>query len=560
VVFTSERIGNPDLWVLDLVGGGEPRQLTTHWTLDDGAAFAPDGRSLAFVSTRDGDADIFVVPFDIESGALEGDPVNLTRRPGGDFNPAFSPDGTRIAYSRQDHLWAQMDTTPPTMLNIGTAVYVMSADGSGPRKVADGGAPLDFEGVVAGSQAGSPAWSTDGDTIYYYRVGGEGLAIRAIRTDGSGDATVVESGLSPAVDRSGRIVFRQPRPEPGMDPFDALRTGALMSTKPDGTDLIEVSDGARHYFAPDVDALSGRIVAHGTGAAYDAAMARDGFLFQPPGATSRVELPDRTLEMRGVRGYFPAITPEGDIVSTPLHEGPPVPLRRSAIDGTDAHDVFQPTSGAAAWGAAIARGSGWMVLADGPPFASGTVPSDIWKLRVDGSEAVNLTADVDANDALPHISDDGSTIVFRSGGDHGGNVYALGADGQRFRLTEAAPVETMPALSPDGERVVFPVSRPRGMKLWIQRLDGSEGRFVEPERLEIPDVSMHPRFSPDGKWIVFTSDRGGLNDEPALTWFPQPYGDLWAVPADGGAAVRLLYNKWEDGPSDWGFLRLPGSR
>ena len=98
------------------------------------------------------------------------------------------------------------------------------------------------------------------------------------------------------------------------------------------------------------------------------------------------------------------------------------------------------------------------------------------------------------------------------------------------------------------------------MKLWIQRLDGTEGRFVEPERLEIPDVSMHPRFSPDGKWIVFTSDRGGLNDEPALTWFPQPYGDLWAVPADGAAAVRLLHNKWEDGPSDWGFVRLPGSR
>jgi Tol biopolymer transport system component len=67
---------------------------------------------------------------------------------------------------------------------------------------------------------------------------------------------------------------------------------------------------------------------------------------------------------------------------------------------------------------------------------------------------------------------------------------------------------------------------------------------------------MHPRFSPDGKWVVFTSNRGGLNDEWPLTPQPQPYGDLWAVPVAGGPAIRLTSDKWEDGPSDWGHLRL----
>ena len=76
------------------------------------------------------------------------------------------------------------------------------------------------------------------------------------------------------------------------------------------------------------------------------------------------------------------------------------------------------------------------------------------------------------------------------------------------------------------------------MKLWLQRLDGSESRFLEAERLHIPDTSMHPHFSPDGKWVVVTSNRSGLNDEWLLTWFPQPYGELWAVPVTGGTAVR----------------------
>ena len=65
------------------------------------------------------------------------------------------------------------------------------------------------------------------------------------------------------------------------------------------------------------------------------------------------------------------------------------------------------------------------------------------------------------------------------------------------------------------------------------------------------------RFSPDGKWVVFTSDRGGFNDEWPRTPVPQPYGDLWAVSVSDGAAVRLIHNKWEDGPSDWGPMQLP---
>jgi len=198
------------------------------------------------------------------------------------------------------------------------------------------------------------------------------------------------------------------------------------------------------------------------------------------------------------------------------------------------------------------------VVAVGPPQAPGEASVDIWKLGIDGSDAINLTADFEGNNALPHISADGSRIVFRRGGAGGGSIYVMdGEGGYPRRLGDSPAIETMPALSPDGEWVVFSTTAVEERKLWIQRVDGTDGRLLEPDRADIIDMSMHPRFSPDGIWVVFTSNRSGFNDEWPTGWFPQPYGELWAVPVAGGPAIRLTHNKWEDGPSDWASVRLP---
>ena len=553
VVFTSERLGNADLWVLDLESEGPPRQLTWNTALDDAATFSPDGRTLAFVSTREGNADIFTMPFRPDDPSVEASPTNLTRRPGGDFNPAFSPDGSTIAYSRQRALWMTDRTRSDAH---GVDLYVMRADGSEPRPLVTAGPPIDLQGVAGGSVAGSPAWSPDGAWLYYYRLDGDGLGVRRIRPDGADDSEVTSDGLSPAVGVDGRIVFPRPRRDPGLDAFDQLRTGRLASIATDGSDLRSVGDTIRDYYAPDVDVASGRIIAHGRGATGDVPTIRPGVTFAPPGSRRRVQLPDRVLEVIGVRGYFPAIAPDGYVLSTVFGGPPPWSLVRSAVDGSDMTDVYAPESGVAAWGAMVADDAGLIVVADGPPFAPGDVEVDIVRLRLDGSGAENLTADVQANDALPDVSNDGRTVVFRSGGGGAGQVYAI-VDGERRPLTDDTRWETMPAISPDGEWIVFPTNSGGGMKLWIQRIDGTGGRWLEPDRLEIPDVSMHPRFSPEGEWIVFTSNRGGFNDEWTLWPIPQPYGDLWAIPATGGDAIRLFHNKWEDGPGDWGYIRTP---
>ena len=559
IVFTSERSGNPELWAMEVGSRGEPVRLTDHEALDDAADFSPDGRRLAFVSTREGNADIFVMPFVPGDATASDRATNLTRRPGGDFQPAFSPDGRSIAFSRQDVLWSSPSPEIPVFDISVVNLYVMGADGSDPRLLVGSVPGPEMEPPLAyGSVAGSPTWAADGEHIYFYRVDADGRAIRRVRPDGSDDTIVAPDGLSPALTQDSRIAFSRPRTSSELDIFDELKTGRIVSVTPDGSEPRAESDTLGEYFAPAFDRGTGRMVVHGPGSTEGhPGTLGDGFLFAPSGARARVRLPDRELSVRGIRGYFPAITPEGEVVSTVLDQfRPAMPLSLTSVDGSSREELFSPDG--FAWGAAVARDGGSIVVAVGPPFAPGSVEVDIWKLSLDGSNPVNLTADVTANDALPHVSPDGRRIVFRSGGDGGGKVYVMDGDGGgRRRLTDADAAETMPALSPDGEWVVFPTTRAGGRKLWIQRVDGSGGRFLEPERLDIPDTSMHPRFSPDAEWVVFTSDRGGYNDEWPLTPFPQPYGDLWAVSVAGGPAKRLIHNKWEDGPSDWGQVRLP---
>jgi TolB protein len=558
VVFTSERTGNADLFALDLARDTEPVRLTFHAAMDDAAAFSPDSKQLAFVSTRGGDADIYVMPFVPGDTMPEARVVNLTRRPGGDFNPAFSPDGRRIAYSRQEELWWGEGGDGR---NFVTEVYVMNAGGSDVRRVSEPGPPLDLGGEKIGRAAGSPAWSPDGESLYYHTVGREGAEIRSAPVDGSGSRQVVGDGLYPAVAPDGRVAFVRPQPRQGMDAFDVLtRTGRIFSVTSDGTDLRAKSDEERSCFAPDVDRRSGRMVCHAP-AAVEGIAAVDipggAWAFAPPGGRQAVELPDRLVEVIAIRGYFPGLTATGEVISTLLYQGGPGPLSVTSIDGKDPSAVFSPEGGFV-WGTSVAREAGWAVTAVGPPLAPGEASVDIWKVPLDGSDAVNLTADLPGNHALPHVSRDGRRIAFRTGGDGGGSIYVMDGDGgNRRELGDPSAIETMPALSPDGEWIVFSTTRAKGRKLWIERVDGTEGRFLEPDRLHIPDLSMHARFSTDGKWVVFTSDRAGFNDEWTTGWFPQPYGELFAVPVAGGPAVRLTHNKWEDGPNDWGYVRLP---
>lgn len=540
VVFTSERGGSPDLYALDLGRADGPVRLTASDAMEDAADFSPDGRTLVFVSSRTGNADIYSMPFDPEDPAAADAAVNLTRHAAGDYNPAVSPDGTQILFSSGR---AADDAAAAPLAAAGTEaseLYVMQADGTDVRRL-----------TRQDGWDGSPAWSRDGQSVLFYSQRDGETRIFEMPLDGTTPTALSETdrgALSPAAGPDGRVAFSSRRGD----------RWSVVSVDAGGGNLRVESDEARDYWGPTFDPTGG-IVAFGpgpTGAAPLIASDVPGpFLVHP---TRSVDLPDRRLALTGIRGYLPTLHPSGEQVATSEAFARLVVTR---LDGSERRVVFDPghgdgyRGGDSPWWPAWSRDGAWLVYGAGAPFGGAGDDVDIWKSRPDGADAVNLTADSAANDALPQLSWDGRQVVFRSLRDGNAEIYAMNSDGTRpRRLTHHPATDTMPAFSSNGDRVAFTSLRDDDYEIYLLDLDADGG----PGRLErlthSPGRDMHPRFSPDDEWVVFTSERGGLNDELPLTqvvFQPQPYGEVHAIRLSDRRLVRLTHNKWEDGPSDW---------
>jgi TolB protein len=522
VVFCSERRGNPELYALDLRHPAQPRLLTNSAALEDAPSISPDGKRLVFVSSRDGNADIFVMPFRPDGAEAAAEAVNLTKDQGGDFHPAFSPDGKQIAFASDRDGYRESE------------IYLMQADGSHLRRL-----------TKSPGWDGSPAWSRDGKWLYFYSQRQAGAGIYRMKTDGSGQKQIFAGpALSPAVAPDGRVAF-------AVKENDQWR---IYSVTGDGKKKRLESDGGRDYQAPAFDAKSGRLLCHGSGDSGSAPQ------LQEPVAGPflvdnrlQVQLPDRELEFWAVRGTFPSLGPTGRELVFGEHFAK---LITSRLDGSGQQVIF--ASAEPVWRPQWSGDGEWIVCAVGPTFAGPAAQVDIWKLRPDGSQAVNLTGGAAANNGFPYFSPDGKRIVFRSGRDGNHEIYLMNADASGVqRLTDNAATDTMPSFSPDGSEVAFVSKRDGDYEIYTLKIDAA-GKPGELRRItNSPGFDTHPVYSPDGQWLVFTSARGGLNDEePLLTIFnPQPYGELYALRLADGLTLRLTHNKWEDGTPTW--VRMP---
>jgi len=116
--------------------GREVTQLTDNPAIDDYPVWSRDGRSIAFVSDRDGNNEIYIMNADGTN------PRNLTNHPAFDISPAWSPDGQQIAFASYRY-----DTLEICAVNV---------DGSNFRRLTNDPA---FNW--------GPAWSPDGRRIAF---------------------------------------------------------------------------------------------------------------------------------------------------------------------------------------------------------------------------------------------------------------------------------------------------------------------------------------------------------------------------------------------------------
>jgi Tol biopolymer transport system component/predicted Ser/Thr protein kinase len=164
---------------------------------------------------------------------------------------------------------------------------------------------------------------------------------------------------------------------------------------------------------------------------------------------------------------------------------------------------------------------------------------DIYFQRVGGKNPINLTPDSPADDTQPAFSPDGQHIAFRSERS-GGGIFLMGATGESVkRLTDFG---YNPSWSPDGKQIVCATTR--FARPEIRYMNTSQLFAVEvatgAKRLlttTVPDA-VQPHWSPHGLRIAFWG-------------YPAGWRDIWTIPADGGEPVRVTNDVHVDWNPVW---------
>lgn len=157
---------------------------------------------------------------------------------------------------------------------------------------------------------------------------------------------------------------------------------------------------------------------------------------------------------------------------------------------------------------------------------------DVFRQRVGGSKATNLTEGNNSDETEPACSPDGATLVFRSER-NGGGLFLMGATGENVRQLVGFGHD--PAWSPDGKQIVCgtahildPRWRTGRSRLAIINVVDGQTRDL----LTDGDYTQ-PHWSPSGNRIAYCN--------------AENKGDVWTMAADGSAPHPVL----SDEATDW---------
>ena len=522
VVFTAERDGQADIYRIHPDGTGL-QQLTDDPAFDDQGALSPDGKTLAFVSTRSGGtANIWLM--DLSSKRY----TNLTQHPSGNFRPSWSPDGGWIAFTSDRD--SQPGSNPGMWEHLqSTGVYVIKADGKDMRRLTRN------DGV-----AGSPSWSADGQKVLFYETDEVGAYLAKSgqsRTEiGSIDVMTGErkqytasneTKLSPRWLSDGRISYIK---RAGDD------TGGLRIWQPNRRVDTVIRGAVRNAsWSPDgKSVVYERISRLGSTEHLVPTFSPDAefelFLSEPFAFFS----PDGTKLLYSQYGLGKSATTGLEFSSTQNTS-----IEVMTASGTDKHTLFH-REGFSAFSGVWSPAGDEIALSVGRYFrAAGLPPAQIGLIEPDGSN-FRLIVDDGMNNGFASWSPDGTRLVFKRGRQL---VIMSLADRKITPLTDDAHYNNFPQWSPTSDLILFTSDRDGDFELYTIRQDGTQLRRLT----NVRGNDAHAAWCSAGDWIVFSSARRGFKDEMALyDAVPQPYGEIFAMRADGSDLRQLTDNKWED--------------
>jgi Tol biopolymer transport system component len=124
------------------------------------------------------------------------------------------------------------------------------------------------------------------------------------------------------------------------------------------------------------------------------------------------------------------------------------------------------------------------------------------------------------------VSPDGKTIVFELVGD----IFTLPIEGGQAKLISGGMAfDSQPKFSPDGQWITFISDREGSENIWIMHPDGTAVKQVSKD----PNNDFtSPSWAPDGKYIFVSKAQFGIGSS-----------EIWMYHVDGGSGVQITKSK-----------------
>jgi len=435
----------------------------------------------------------------------EMNPVSLISTAGGAFLPAFSSDGSRVAYlwSAPPEAWHTADDDP-------SGIYVKQIGGGPPVR------------LTHGPQDGWVAWSPDDRYIAFRRTNTETILLvpsiggperRIAKAEIALEGSVV-SGILWTPDGKWLVVSTRDSPN-----------------EPYGLWLLSVETGERHRLLPPPAAvLRQGGVAQGD---FLGGLSPDGRVLAF--ARSVSEWVIHLYTVRLTRDFKPEGTPQ--LLVSQSYTGF---KGMTWVSNRDIVYSVGPYSSARLWRMRVgARSperlnwapSGSQVPAAAPAqhrlaYVALSVTGKLWRMDLRTGEH-RVIIDSRNLEGMPQYSPDGRKLAFQSDRSGSMEVWTCDSDGTNCQQLTffQGPQGGTPRWSPDGRWIALD-SRPEGTaQIYVIPSDGGK-----PRRVTGGDAQHQvPSWSRDGRWIYFESDRSGQ-------W------RIWKVRPEGGSAVQVTKN------------------